>query len=150
MSAADRAAVISRHGLGLFFIVGAYFLVSIVRGIRADFAREIWRGLGTTVAAIDVRDLRNRGRASSCCRERHDRAHRRQSAGLLRRRLGSRWPAAFLMLIALAGLSLSRIDGFTFMALLGTGLYLALRRRSYDHLRAADRDDAQPVATWGS
>jgi Family of unknown function (DUF5690) len=43
MSAADRVAVVSGYGLGLFFIIGAYFFVSLVRGIRADFALEIWR-----------------------------------------------------------------------------------------------------------
>ncbi len=38
MSRADRAALLRRHGAGLFPIVSAYFLVTIARSIRADFA----------------------------------------------------------------------------------------------------------------
>ncbi len=38
MSRADRAGLVRRHGPGLFLIVTAYFLVTIARSIRADFA----------------------------------------------------------------------------------------------------------------
>ncbi len=123
MSAADRAAVIGRYGPGLFCIVGAYFLVTIVRGIRADFAREIWQGLGTTVApstfavseiVVAIVLLMVNGMTVLIV------DNRRAFFTSLGLALGG----GFLMLIALAGLALGRLDGFTFMALLGTGLYL--------------------------
>ena len=46
MTRADRFAMLRRHGVGLFGIVFAYLLITVVRSIRADFAPEIWAGLG--------------------------------------------------------------------------------------------------------
>lgn len=46
MTRADRFAMLRRHGIGLFGIVFAYLLITVVRSIRADFAPEIWTGLG--------------------------------------------------------------------------------------------------------
>lgn len=46
MSAQDRLAMIKRHGLGLMLIVFAYLLITVLRSFRADFAPEIWAGLG--------------------------------------------------------------------------------------------------------
>jgi Family of unknown function (DUF5690) len=123
MSPSDRAAFVSRHGLGLFLIVGAYFLVSIARGMRADFALEIWRGLGTAVVpstfaiseiVVAVTVLVANGMSVLVV------DNRRAFFGAL----ALAFAGGVLMLAALAGLSLSWIDGFTFMALLGTGLYL--------------------------
>ena len=44
MSRMDRVTLMRRHGTGLFFIVAAYFLVSVARGIRADFAPRSGEG----------------------------------------------------------------------------------------------------------
>ncbi len=48
MTTADRRAMIRRHGAGLGLITLAFLLVTVLRSIRADFAPEIWTGLGTT------------------------------------------------------------------------------------------------------
>ena len=46
MTAAERISLLRRHGLGLLGIVLAYLLITILRSLRADFAPEIWAGLG--------------------------------------------------------------------------------------------------------
>ncbi len=46
MTRHDRLAMIKRHGVGLMLIVLAYLLITILRSFRADFAPEIWAGLG--------------------------------------------------------------------------------------------------------
>ena len=46
MSARDRLAMIKRHGVGLLMILLAYLLITVLRSFRADFAPEIWAGLG--------------------------------------------------------------------------------------------------------
>ena len=123
MSASDRLALMRRYGVGLFLIVAAYLLITIARSIRADFAPEIWRGLGVkvdpstfanseiivalvvlVVNSLSVLIVDNR-----------------------RAFFGSIGVALFgglLMLGALAGLSTNRIGAFPFMVLIGSGLYL--------------------------
>jgi Family of unknown function (DUF5690) len=46
MTSAERIAFLRRHGLALLGIVLAYLLITILRSLRADFAPEIWGGLG--------------------------------------------------------------------------------------------------------
>jgi hypothetical protein len=46
MTGRDRVAMFRRQGLGLLFVVLAYVLITILRSIRADFAPEIWSGMG--------------------------------------------------------------------------------------------------------
>jgi hypothetical protein len=46
MTGAERLAVLRRHGPGLAGIVLAYLLITVLRSLRADFAPEIWAGLG--------------------------------------------------------------------------------------------------------
>jgi len=50
MDRADRSAMLRRHSAGIMAIVAAYLLVTIARGMRADFAPEIWRALGSPAA----------------------------------------------------------------------------------------------------
>lgn len=44
--AVERGKVISRHRFGLLLLVTVYVLLTVLRGIRDDFAPEIWSGLG--------------------------------------------------------------------------------------------------------
>jgi len=46
-----RRALLRRHAPVLWCIVAMYLLVTVVRGLRADFAPEIWRGIAGTAAA---------------------------------------------------------------------------------------------------
>lgn len=46
MTAGERLDMLRRHGAGIFAIVLAYLMMTILRSIRGDFAPEIWAGLG--------------------------------------------------------------------------------------------------------
>src|SRR5437867_3420447 len=48
MSVADRWRFFRRYAIGLMLLALAYLLCTILRSLRADFAPEIWSGLGTT------------------------------------------------------------------------------------------------------
>ncbi len=50
MTSADRRAVIVRHGVGLLAITLMFLILTVIRSIRADFAPEIWTGLGAPAA----------------------------------------------------------------------------------------------------
>ena len=142
MSAADRWAMLRRHGLGLGLIVLAYLLITVVRSLRADFAPEIWAGLGLgqqpaiftysemwvalgVVAANGllflVRDNRN--------------------AFLLA--LGLSTAALGLATGALALQSAGKLSPFAFMVLLGLGMYVpyvAIHTTVFERLVAMTRE----------
>ncbi len=142
MSRADRLSMLRRHGVGLLPIFAAYFLVTIARSLRADFAPEIWRGLGVEVdpalfsnsevlvalavllangLGVLIVDNRRAFFTSICV----------GTAGGL------------LMLASLAGLERGWLGGFAFMVLLGTGLYLpyvAVHTTIFERLIAMVRD----------
>lgn len=142
MDQADRAQMLRRHGFGIMAIVAAYLLVSIARGIRADFAPQIWRALGTTVVpatftnsevlvalgvlvanglSIFIVDNRRAFFAS----------------------LGVGLTGCGLMLAALGAQERGLIGPFTFMVLLGLGLYLpyvAVHTTIFERLIAMTRD----------
>ena len=50
MTREDRWMLLRRYGFGLTMLVSMYLLVTILRSIRADFATEIWIGLGEPAA----------------------------------------------------------------------------------------------------
>ncbi len=50
MKAADRWLILKRYRSGLIALVLMYLMVTILRSLRADFAAEIWRGLGESAA----------------------------------------------------------------------------------------------------
>lgn len=123
MNRADRIDLIRRYGPGLAPIVAAYFLVTIARSLRADFAPELWRGLGVEVApALFARSevvvalvvLVVNGLSVLVI------DNRRAFFGAI----GVAMTGCLLMLVALAALERGRLGGFGFVVLLGTGLYL--------------------------
>lgn len=142
MGRRDRVALVRRHGLGLTLIVAVYFLVTIARSLRADFAPEIWRGLGVDAApstfansellvaltvlvanGLSVLILDNRRAFFTA--------------------IGVALAGGLLMLAALVGLHQSWLDGFSFMVLLGTGLYLpyvAIHTTIFERLIAMTRE----------
>lgn len=50
MTREDRWFLMRRYGAGLLMLIVMYLLVTILRSIRADFAPEIWIGLGEPAA----------------------------------------------------------------------------------------------------
>lgn len=49
MTGAERMAMFRRHGWSLGAILLVYLLITVLRGVRADFAPEIWAALGHAV-----------------------------------------------------------------------------------------------------
>ena len=143
MTREDRVALVrAGHWLGLLLIVAAYLLVTIARSIRADFAPEIWRGLGVEVdpstftgseIIVALVVLVANGLSVLIV------DNRRAFFGSI----GVSFVGGLLMIGALAGLSRSWINGFTFMVLLGSGLYLpyvAVHTTIFERLIAMTRE----------
>ncbi|MFO0907175.1 MAG: DUF5690 family protein [Isosphaeraceae bacterium] len=123
MTRHDRQSLLRRHAPGLLAFVAAYFLVTIARSLRADFAPEIWRGLrveidptlfsrSETLVALVV--LVANGLSVLIVDNRR----------ALRSSIGLAIGGGLIMLVALAGLRNGWLGGFSFMTLLGIGLYL--------------------------
>ena len=119
----ERVAFVRRYGAGLIPLVLMYLLVTIVRSLRADFAPEIWRELigspppavfTTSEMFVALGVLVINGAAVFIADNRRAFLVALATCGL---GLG-------LMLATLLGRSSDLIDGFTFMVLLGLGLYL--------------------------
>lgn len=141
MTRADRRLLLRRYGFGLFCLILMYLLVTILRSLRADFAAEIWIGLGApaapamfttseilvTLGVIIVNGTMVFVR------------HNHQAFNLS-------------MLICLAGFGLlafaligrtAGLSSFSFMVLIGLGLYLpyvAVHTTVFERLLAMTRD----------
>lgn len=53
MTSDDRRSLVRELSWGLVALVAVYLLVTILRSLRADFAPEIWRALGSPAAPAD-------------------------------------------------------------------------------------------------
>jgi hypothetical protein len=142
MNHAERRSFLRKYGWGLFPIVVMYLLVTILRSIRADFAPELWRELGSAAApnlfttselfvalavvfsaglTVFFRDNRRAFFASlAVC-----------ATGFL------------LMGFGVYGLKHQWISGFGFMVILGMGLYLpyvAVHTTVFERMLAMTRE----------
>ncbi len=50
MRRADRRALVASYFVGLALVIAMYLVLTVIRSVRADFAPEIWRGLGEVAA----------------------------------------------------------------------------------------------------
>ncbi len=138
----ERAALVRRYATGLFAMIGVYLLITIARSIRADFAPELWKALGTqvtpatfaiseTLVALGV--LIANGLSILI-------ADNRRAFFVS---LGVAGSGAVLMVCALTGLGQSWLGGFSFMVLMGLGLYLpyvAIHTTIFERLIAMTRE----------
>jgi hypothetical protein len=142
LSRNERWSLLGRYAFGLSLLVGMYLLLTVLRSLRADFAPELWRGLGEPAApgtftyselfvafgvlvvngcAVFFRDNRVAFfvSLSTCC-------------------LG------FIVIVgALVGLQIRALSGFQFMVLVGLGLYLpyvAMHTTVFERLLGMTRD----------
>lgn len=142
MTGAERLAMLRRHGVGLFGILLAYLLITVLRSIRADFAPEIWTGLGlgnqpaiftqselwVTLAVVIANGalvlVRDNRRAFLTA-------------------LGLSVLGLCLALAALAGHRAGVLPPFAFMVLLGVGMYVpyvAVHTTLFERLVALTRE----------
>src|SRR5262245_5695743 len=123
MTREDRRRLFLKYATGLTLLVGVYLLVTILRSVRADFAPEIWKGLGQAAQpmvfarseiyvmfgviainglAVLIRDNRRAFFTAMAA----------SAAGFC------------MVFLALVGLKQGWMDGFRFMVFIGMGLYL--------------------------
>lgn len=123
MNSADRWHFFRRYALGLTLLLAVYVLITILRSIRADFAPEIWKGLGTTnqpevfalsEIVVGIAVLLITGLTVFL------RDNRRAFFTGLAVALGG----VLLVALALLGIQGGRVPAFGFMVLHGLGLYL--------------------------
>ena len=142
MSRAERRAFFRRYAPGLVGITAAYLLITVLRSLRADFAPELWAALGVQAAP-----------------EMFTRSEMFVALGVLavtglvvlvrdNRRafflaLGISGAGLVSVTFTLLALEAGRISPFSFMVLLGLGLYLpyvAVHTTVFERLIALTRD----------
>jgi hypothetical protein len=142
MSGAERIALLRRHGIGLFGIVLAYLLITVLRSTRADFAPEIWTGLGLgNQPAIFTRSELWVTLAVVIANGVLVMVHDNRRALLTALGLGI--AGLGIALLALAGNRAGVLTPFTFMVLLGVGMYVpyvAVHTTIFERLIALTRE----------
>src|SRR5215475_14648465 len=123
MTGEDRRRLFLKYATGLSLLVGVYLLLTILRSVRADFAPEIWKGLGQTAPpSIFARSeiyvmfgvVIINGMA----------AFIRDNRRAFFAAMAASITGFCLVGLALIGLSNAWFGGFQFMVLIGLGLYL--------------------------
>jgi hypothetical protein len=123
MTREDRRLLFLKYATGLTMLVGVYLLLTILRSVRADFAPEIWKGLGQAAPpALFVRSeiyvmfgvVIINGLAAIIIDNR--RAFFAAMAASI--------TGFCLVVLTLIGLKNVWFGGFQFMVLIGLGLYL--------------------------
>jgi hypothetical protein len=142
MNGRERRDFLLRYPTGLTLLLLIFSLVTVLRGVRADFAREIWDGLEGKVApevytwtemAVAAGVLLLNGSVVFIPDNR-----RAFFAGL-----GLALGGAALVMAALLGLWAGVLSSFAFMVLHGLGLYLpyiAVHTTLFERLIAMTRD----------
>jgi hypothetical protein len=142
MDRRQRRRFLRRHGLVVLPIVLVYLVVTVLRGIRADFAPEMWRGLGLTVppAAFTQTEIWVALGVLACSGATAlvQDNHRAFAVSLAIAALGCGVLVAALLARPLLG-------GFGFMVLTGLGLYLpyvVIHTTVFERLLAITRERA--------
>jgi len=144
MSKEDRRGILRRYGLGLGLLTFAYLLITILRSVRADFAPEIWSGLGISKqptvftkseiwVALGVLIL-----SGSICLI-------RENVRAFRTSLLICVGGLTLVALTLLGLNSGQLSPFLFMTLYGFGMYIpyvAFHTTLFERLIAATRERA--------
>ena len=142
MFASDRRSFFFRYQGGLLGLLFFYLFITILRTLRADFAPELWRALGTPIIPglftrsellIALAVLAFNGLSILV----------KDNQRAFFNALGLSLAGIALAAVALLGLSLNLLGGFTFMVLLGLGLYLpyvAIHTTFFERLIAMTRE----------
>ena len=142
MSLGNRRRFFTRYAFGVMMIVAVYLAVGVLRGIRADFATEIWKGLGRPARPEDFAQSElpvMLGVLAACGLTVFIRDNRRA----FHTAMGVALTGLVLSVLAAGGWQLGFLGGFTFMVLAGLGLYLpyvAVHTTIFERLIAMTRD----------
>lgn len=142
MNREERWRFLRRYGFGILMLVIVYLLVTVLRSVRADFAPEIWKGLGG-IAAPGTFAWSEMWVALGIL------AANGAVVGLRNNRLAFFVALAtcalgfVLMPVAAYGWNSGRMSGFSFMVLVGLGLYLpyvAIHTTVFERMLAMTRE----------
>lgn len=142
MTRSDRRAFSGRYAFGLVCLIAVFTLANVLRGIRADFAPEIWKGLGRNARPEDYSRSElpvMLGVVAACgltvlIRDNRRAFHAAMAVALL---------GLALVVVAALGWSFGGIGAFPFMVLVGLGIYLpyaAVHTTIFERLIAMTRD----------
>jgi hypothetical protein len=142
MNRSQRWSLVRRYAVGLALLVTMYLLVTVLRSFRADFATELWHGLGApaqpaTFSQSEICVALGVLIVNGCAALVRD----NQRAFFLS--LGTCGAGFCLLAAALVGHRSGLVDGFSFMVLIGLGLYLpyvAIHTTVFERLLAMTRD----------
>ncbi len=142
MTRTDRLLWLQRHGLGLSCIVLGFLLITILRSLRDDFAPELWRDLGTTgEPSVFARSELLVAVAVTLTSALVVFVKDNRRALMISIVLSL---AGFAIIgLSLIGLQRNVLNGFTFMVLIGFGLYLpyvVVHTTVFERLIALTRD----------
>jgi hypothetical protein len=137
-----RWRLLGRYGLGLALLVTMYLAVTILRSVRADFAPEIWQGLGSpaepgTFTLTEVYVALGVLFVNGCAAFVRDNRHAFFTS------LATCAFGFVLIAAALIGRHSGVIDGFGFMVAVGLGLYLpyvAIHTTVFERMLAMTRE----------
>lgn len=138
----ERRALLYRYATGIFLIGLMYLILTIVRSIRADFAPEIWKGLGSltppaifsqseSIVALGVLVIFGAT------------VFIRNNARAFHTSMGICAAGGLLLIIALIGHQTQSIGGFALMTLTGLGMYLpyvAMNTSVFERMLAMTRE----------
>lgn len=142
MTRDERRQLLWKYAPGISAIVVVYLLITILRSFRADFAKELWVGLGREAAPgtftlseiyVALGVLVVNGLSVLI----HDNRRAFFTS------IGVSLFGVFLLMCALLGLQWRFLDGFSFMVLVGLGLYLpyvAVHTTVFERLIAMTRE----------
>ena len=142
MNRTARREFFRRYAAGLVPLVVMYLLVTILRSLRADFAPEIWQGLGAAADASRYTTSELVVAASVIFITALSFLIRNNRAAFFAALAASLVGVALVGAATLA-LRYQAIDGFTFMVLVGSGLYLpyvAVHTTLFERLIAMTRE----------
>jgi hypothetical protein len=123
MNGAERRQFFAMHALGLSLLILTYVLLTVIRSVRDDFAVEIWRDLGQTgkpaiFAQTEILVMLGVVVVNGAAILIRDNRRAMQTA------IGTIIAGFLLVCLAIAALSRQWVDGFTFMVLVGVGMYV--------------------------
>lgn len=142
MSGAERREFFRRYAPGLTLLALIYLLVTLLRSLRADFAPEIWKGLEVNVSP-DVFARSEMAVAAGVLLLNGSAVFFRSNRRAFFAALGLAAGGALLIGASLFGLRAGLCSPFTFMVLIGLGLYLpyiAIHTTVFERLIAMTRD----------